>query len=313
MSDRDGHAAGHAAGHDHSRLQAEASRTRLAWALGITGTILVVEVIGGFLSGSLALLADAGHMATDSIGLVIALIAASLMTRPRSTNRTWGWARMEVLAATGQALLLFVVCASILWESLHRLAQPAPVQSGPMLIVGVIGLTANVASMAILYGGRGNSLNMRAAFLEVLTDALGSIAVIVASIVLITTGWPYADSVASLLIAAMIVPRVFSLLRGSLSILMESSPRDLDVDELERHLLTQAQVASVHDLHASTIGTGVVSVTAHVVLVPGADAESAAVLADIQTCIRKHFPGKINHLTVQIDSSDGQCAQVLTH
>lgn len=300
------------AGHDHSRLQAEASRTRLVWALAITGTILVVEVVGGVLSGSLALLADAGHMATDSIGLVIALFAANLMTKPRSASRTWGWARIEVLAAVGQSILLLLVCITIFWEALERLIQPAPVQSGPMLAVGIIGLAANVASMAILYGGRDNSLNMRAAFLEVLTDALGSIAVVVAALVLLTTGWPYADSVASLLIAVMIVPRVITLLRDSLSILMESSPRNLDVDELERHLLNQPEVSSVHDLHASTIGTGVVTVTAHVVLTPG-DHNSAAVLQAIQTCVQEHFPGKINHLTVQIDSSDGQCAEVLTH
>lgn len=300
-------------GHDHSRTQAEASGRRLAWALAITGTVLIAEVAGGLLSGSLALLADAGHMATDSIGLVIALLATTLMARPRDTSHTWGWARVEVLAAVTQALLLLIVCAAILWEAIHRLSRPVEVQPEAMLLVGILGLIANVASMLILYSGRRASLNMRAAFLEVLTDALGSVAVVAAALVLLTTGWPYADSVASLLIAIMIIPRAVSLLRESLAILLEKAPRDLDMGEVERHLLDNPAIASVHDLHASTIGTGVVSVTAHVVLEPKPGGiDSSAVLEQIQACIHDHFPGRINHLTVQIDSADGRC-EILAH
>lgn len=301
------------AGHSH----ASASRGRLTGALIVTALVLLAEVVGAIISGSLALLADAGHMLVDSTGLVIALIAAHLMARPRSRQRTWGFVRAEVVAAALQSLLLLVICVTILWEAIGRLTEPVEVQAGPMLTIGLVGLVANLISLWILAGGRDSSLNMKAAFLEVLTDALGSVAVIVAAIVLMTTGWPYADSVASLLIAAMIIPRSWHLLRQSVSILMENAPAGLDLSEVEQHLLRQDAVESVHDLHATTVGTGLVTLTAHVVLrpemanLPGA--EQARILRGIQTCIKDHFAGKINHLTVQIDTPGLNCSEVLAH
>lgn len=302
-------------GHSHSH--GSASTRRLAWALGVTVVILVVEVVGVFISGSLALLADAGHMLVDSSGLVIALIASHLVLRPRSASRTWGYVRAEVVAAALQALFLLVICITILWEAIGRLSDPVEVASTPMLIIGVVGLLGNLVSLFILAGGRDSSLNMRAAFLEVATDALGSVAVIVAAIVLITTGWPYADSVASVLIAAMIVPRSYKLLRDSVHILMENAPEGLDMEEVEAHLLKHPQVAEVHDLHATTVGTGLVTVTAHVVLKPEmanlSGAEQAELLQEIQSCIKDHFPGQINHLTVQIDPPGNDCDEVLAH
>ncbi len=302
-------------GHSHSH--GSTSTRRLAWTLGVTVVILVVEVVGVFISGSLALLADAGHMLVDSSGLVIALIASHLVLRPRSTSRTWGYVRAEVVAAALQALFLLVICITILWEAIGRLSDPVEVASTPMLIIGVVGLLGNLVSLFILAGGRDSSLNMRAAFLEVATDALGSVAVIVAAIVLITTGWPYADSVASVLIAAMIVPRSYKLLRDSVHILMENAPEGLDMEEVEAHLLKHPQVAEVHDLHANTVGTGLVTVTAHVVLKPEmanlSGAEQAELLQEIQSCIKDHFPGQINHLTVQIDPPGNDCDEVLAH
>lgn len=298
----------------HSHSHASASRRRLAWALAITGTVLVAEVVGAYISGSLALLADAGHMAADSLGLVIALIAATLMTRPRSSRRTWGWARSEVIAAAVQATLLLIICLSILWEAIQRLQSPVAVETGPMFWIGLLGLAANIASLLILSGGRGDSLNMKAAFLEVMTDALGSVAVIVAAIVAMTTGWIYADSVASLIIAVMILPRAFLLLRQSVRILLEAAPTNLDVDEVRTHLQNHPAVAEVHDLHVTTIGTGLVTLTAHVVLKPATPvAESAAVVQDIQKCLTEHFPGMINHATVQVDAAESDCHQILTH
>ncbi len=300
-------------GHDH----AGASTKRLAWALAVTATILVVELLGAWISGSLALLADAGHMLVDSSGLVIALIAAHLIGRPRSSRRTWGFARAEVVAAALQALLLLGICVTILWEALHRITEPVQVESKPMLVIGIVGLVANLISLAILSGGRDDSLNMKAAFLEVATDALGSVAVIAAAIVVMTTGWPYADSAASLLIAALIVPRSLRLLRESVSILMANAPGDLNMDEVREHLLQQPEIAQVHDLHATTIGTGLVALTTHVVLAEDmadmSGPEQAELLKEIQRCAKEHFPGQIQHLTVQIDPPGNDCEEVLAH
>lgn len=308
---------GHGAGEPHSHSYADSSKQRLAWALGVTALIMLVEVAGAIISGSLALLADAGHMLVDSAGLVIALIAAHLMSKPRSQSRTWGFVRAEVVAAALQSLLLLIICMTILWEALRRLTDPVNVEPLPMLTIGIVGLVANLISLAILSGGRNASLNMKAAFLEVLTDALGSVAVIIAALVLLTTGWPYADSAASLLIAAMIIPRSVKLLRASVSILMENAPKNLDLQEVEEHLLKYPEVAAVHDLHATTVGTGLVTLTAHVVLAEEmaelSAAEYSRLLNSIQACMRQHFPGDVNHLTVQIDLPGTNCEAVLAH
>lgn len=303
---------GNHTGHGHGLT----STVRLAWALGITGTVLAVEVVGAYITGSLALLADAGHMLVDSAGLVIALIAAHLMRLPRSAKRTWGYARAEVVAAALQALLLLLICIMILREGISRLSEPVTVQPGPMLVIGGVGLVANLLSLWILAGGREHSLNTRAAFLEVLTDALGSVAVIVAAAVLWTTGWPYADSVASVLIALMILPRSWKLLRESVAILMETTPPGLDLAEVERCLGEHPDVESVHDLHARTVGTGLIDVTAHVVLTErfiDSGGDQSAVLADLQSRIKETCGDQISHLTVQLDSAETACEDLLAH
>ncbi|WP_099331702.1 cation diffusion facilitator family transporter [Actinomyces minihominis] len=305
----------HPHGHSHSHASAATSRTRLAWALGVTSIILVVEVVGAIWSGSLALLADAGHMATDSIGLAIALFAAHLMTRPPSDKWTWGFARIETLAAGLQAGLLIVLCIFIGWEAVGRLSNPTVVESGPMLWVGVIGLVANIFAMGILFGGRKSSLNMKAAFLEVSADALGSIAVIIAALVLMLTGWPYADSVASLLIAVMIAVRAVSILKESVFVLMEKTPDGIELQEVRDCLKKNPHVLDIHDLHVSAIGTGLNTLTAHVIVTEDCVASglTVKVLHDLQETLEDQFGVDINHVTLQIDSDQHASHEQLAH
>ena len=300
--------------HDHSHAHASASRGRLAWALAITATILVAEFVGALLTGSLALAADAGHMLVDSSGLVIALVAAHLMTRPRDDRHTWGWSRSEVIAAALQAGMLAVICVLIAWEAVRRLLSPAAVDAGPMLVVGVIGLVANVASLLVLNGGKGDSLNMRAAFLEVSIDVFGSLAVIVAAVVTMTTGWDRADAVASLLIAAVMAPRALHLLRRSARILMEETPPGLDLNQMREHMLSIPDVEEVHDLHVSTIATGVVQLSAHVTVDEDTTGQRRRdIVHALQECAACHFPVEIRHSTFQLDTPTHREHELLEH
>ncbi len=307
--------AGHSHGHSHSHASAASSRKRLAWALAVTSSVLIIEIIGAIWSGSLALLADAGHMATDSIGLVIALFAAHLMTKPRSDKWSWGFARVEVLAAGLQAGLLILLCIFIGYEAVVRFFDPAVVEAGPMLWVGLFGLFANVFSMAILFQGRSSSLNMKAAFLEVSADALGSVAVVIAALVLMWTGWPYADSLASLLIAIMIAVRAVSILKQSLSVLMERTPAGLELQRIRETICANPSVIEVHDLHASSIGTGLNVLTAHVVVTEGCveSGQTVEVLHQLQTALQEAFGVDLHHVTLQIDSEQHAAHEDLSH
>lgn len=298
----------------HSHSHANASRNRLALALGVTATVMIAEIVGAWLSGSLALLADAGHMLVDSMGLVIALVAAHLMTKPRSNRRTWGFARAEVLSAGLQAGILIGLSLFIAYESIQRLFEPSLVIVGPMLVMGGVGLLGNLISMFILAGNRNDSLNMKAAFLEVASDALGSIAVLFAALVLWLTGWPYADSVASLAIAILIGFRAVFVLRQSVRILMESVPEGLDLDEVRRRLLANPNVSAIHDLHASTIATGVNALTAHVVVKDNCveHGQTVEVLHQLQDSLRG-LPVDLNHVTLQIDSREHAGHEDLVH
>lgn len=301
--------------HSHTHIHAAASRKRLGWALAVTASVMIAEVIGALVSGSLALLADAGHMFVDSAGLIVAMAAAVLMTRPASSKRTWGYARAEVLAAGLQAGILIALCGFIAFEAIQRLFHPTDVIAGPMIWIGIIGLLANIVSMLILSGGRNDSLNMKAAFLEVASDALGSIAVLVAAIVLLTTGWPYADSVASLLIALLIGIRAVHILRQSVGILMEQTPEGLDLEEVQQRLLAHPAVIRVHDLHASSVGTGLNILTAHVVVTQQCvdSGKTIEVLHELQASIEDNLPIELNHLTVQIDSEVHAGHESLAH
>jgi cobalt-zinc-cadmium efflux system protein len=289
-------------GHDHAHVAAD-DRRRLVVVLAITTAVLAVELVGAFVSGSLALFADAGHMFTDVAGLVIALFAAALAARPATAARTWGYRRAEVLAATVQAAVLLAVGVLVLVEGVRRLLDPPEVASTAMVVFGAVGLAGNLASMAVLNGRRSRNLNMRAAFLEVANDALGSVAVLVAALVIATTGWLRADAVVSLLIGVLILPRTLRLLRETTEVLLEATPRGLDLDDVRRHLLEVPHVRAVHDLHASRIATDLPVLTAHVVVDDSCfhDGHVPQVLDQLQACVAGHFPVAVEHSTFQLE------------
>ena len=301
------------AGHDHAPQGTH--RTKLAIAFGITVSILVAEVIGAWWTNSLALLVDAGHMLTDASGLLMALIAASLAMRPPTPERTWGYRRAEVLAAGAQAAVLLGVGVYAFIEGVRRLFEPPEVTAGGLLVFGIVGLVGNIVSMLVLTSGRDANLNMRAAFLEVVNDALGSVAVIVSAIVIMRTGWTPIDALAGMLIAALIVPRAITILRQAGSILLESTPQGLDLDDVRRHILEVPHVVGVHDLHASTIATGLPVLTAHVVVedVCFTDGHAAQMLADLQACVADHFDVSVEHSTFQLETPTHNDSEHATH
>lgn len=300
-----------AAGHHHTPSveqtgQSPDFRKKLWIAFGITAFIVVVQLVGAVLTGSLALLTDTVHAITDASGLLVALIAATLMLRPPTAKRTWGFRRIEVIAALGQATLLLGIGVYAAIEGVRRLIEPPEVPAIELLIFGVLGLLANVVALAVLASSREANFNMRAAFLEVLNDALGSLGVIVAAIVIATTGFQQADAIAGLLIVVLIVPRAYILMRETLRVLMEFTPEGLDLDEVRRHIMALEHVIDVHDLHASTVATGLPVLTAHIVVkdecfVSGHVAQQ---LQAVQECVSKHFDVAIHHSTFQIETAD---------
>lgn len=300
--------------HDHAHGGPD-HRGRLAVAFGITSTVLVAQAIGAFLTGSLALLVDTAHMLTDAAGLAMALVAAHLSRRPATTRRTWGYRRAEVLGALAQAAVLLAVGVYVLVEGVQRLVSPPDVPSTELIVFGVIGLVANTASILVLAGDRTANLNLRAAFLEVLNDALGSLGVIVAAVVIATTGWLQADAVAGLLIGALIVPRAITILREATSVLLESTPPGLDLEDVRRHLLALDHVRDVHDLHASLVATGLPVVTAHVVVDDScfSDGHNARTLDALQDCLATHFDVSVEHSTFQIEPAAHRGHEHLVH
>lgn len=295
--------AGHDHAHGHSHGSSESHKGRLAIALGITLAVFVLQVIGALLTGSLALLFDSAHVLTDAGGLAMALLAARLMSKPSTDKRTWGFARAEVLAATAQAAVLLAVGLVVLVEGVKRLFQPAEIASQEMVIFGVIGLVGNIISLLVLLGGRGNNFNMRAAFLEVLNDALGSVAVIVAAIIIATTGWMQADAIVAMLIGVLILPRTVKLLLETVSVLLESTPKGLDLEKVREHILGLDHVRGVHDLHASQIATGLPILSAHVVVDEECfhDGHAPEMLDALQRCVAGHFAVAIDHSTFQLE------------
>ncbi|GAA3180296.1 cation diffusion facilitator family transporter [Blastococcus jejuensis] len=289
-------------GHSHGPVTAAGGRRgRLALVLGLTVAVLVAELVGSVLSGSLALLADAGHMATDAVGIALALGAVTLAQRPARGRRTFGWQRMEILAAVANGLLLLGVAGYVLVEAVRRIADPPDLESGLMLGVAVVGLVVNLVSLAVLHRGRQESLNIRGAYLEVLADALGSVAVIVAAVVILTTGWTWADALASVLIGFLVLPRAWHLLREALDVLLEAAPRGVDLDDVRAHILEVDGVLDVHDLHAWTITSGMPVLSAHVVVTDDALAggHGGRVLDALCECLGEHFD--VEHCTFQLE------------
>jgi cobalt-zinc-cadmium efflux system protein len=279
---------------------------RLAWALGLTGSFLVVEVIGGLWTGSLALLADAGHMLADMGGLVLSLLAAWFATKPATAANTYGYYRMEILAALANGVVLFGVAGFVLYEAYRRFWKPTEILAGPMLGIAVIGLGVNLAAMWLLRGGAGESLNLRGAYLEVLGDALGSIGVIVAAVIIGTTGFVLADPIISAAIGLIILPRTWRLMRQAIHILMEGVPPHLDPAAIDMAMRTAHGVRGVHDLHVWTLTSGRDALSAHVLVDDLSDGQH--VLGDLQALLRERFG--IEHVTIQLESDRSPLIQV---
>ncbi len=298
-------------GHSHGAPPGQ--RRALTVVAGISATILAAEVAGAVLSGSLALLADAGHMLSDVAGLGLALAATVLAARPATDTRTWGYLRAEVLAAAVQAAVLLAVGGFVVAEAIQRLITPPAVQPGVMVVFGVIALAGNAASVLVLRRLEGGNLNTRAAFLEVVNDALGAAAVLVAAVVIALTGWTRADPVASLLIGVLIVPRTIRLLREAVRVLMEATPKDVDLAEVRAHILGVGHVHGVHDLHATSVASDLPVLTAHVVVNDSCfeDRHLPVLLDQLQHCLVGHFD--VEHSTFQFEPASHAAHEHTTH
>jgi cobalt-zinc-cadmium efflux system protein len=296
-------------GHGHGQSAARAGRGRLLAVFLVSLAVLVVEVVGGLVTGSLALLADAGHMLTDVAGIGLALLAIWFAGRPATPERTFGHYRFEILAAVVNAVLLFGVAVVVLVEAWRRLADPPEIASGWMLAVAVVGLAANASAVWLLRHGQAESLNLRGAYLEVLGDLFGSAAVVGAAVVIQVTGFRAADALASMLLGVLILPRTWRLLRDAVDVLLEATPKGVDLAAVRRHILEAPGVADCHDLHVWTITSGMDVVSAHVVLEP--DAHGPAVLDWLSACLGDHFD--IEHSTFQLEQPEHRGHEGATH
>ncbi|MGX1162602.1 cobalt-zinc-cadmium efflux system protein [Arthrobacter sp. SLBN-100] len=292
---------GHNHTHTHGVTATGRHRNRLVAVLAITLAVVLVQVAGAALSGSLSLLADAGHMLSDAAGVTIALLAAWIAGQPASDQRTYGYQRAEVLAALANALILIVISVVIFSEAIRRIGAAPEVQTDIMLFAAILGAAANVVSLLILRGGHKESLNVRGAYLEVLGDLLGSFAVIAAAVVIMATGFQAADTIASVLIALLILPRAWTLLRDVVDVLLEASPKGVEVQMIREHILSVEGVSDVHDIHIWTITSGVPVFSAHVVVEDGVlTARGADQLLDkLVTCLGSHFD--TDHCTFQLE------------
>ena len=286
-------------GHHHGSAAAGGAR-RLALVLVLVLGYLVVEVVAAILTNSLALLADAGHMLTDAAGIGLALLAIWFAQRPATPEKSFGYYRVEIFAAIANAIILFGVAAYILYEAIQRLGAPPDVIGLPMLVVASFGLVVNLVSARLLHAGAQTSLNLRGAYLEVLGDLLGSVAVIVAAVVISLTGWTPIDTIASVVIAGLILPRTWTLLREAVDILLQATPRGVKLEEVRRHVLRAKGVADIHDLHAWTLTSGQNVVSLHAVMEP--DADPAAVLDELCACLTDDFD--MEHSTIQLETID---------
>ncbi len=291
-------------GHNHG---AGASSGRLAIALGLTSTFLVAELIGAYWFGSLALLSDAAHMFTDAAALAIALVAVKIGQKQADKQRTYGYRRFEILAAAFNAVLLFAVAAYILYEGIARFLDPQPVESVGMLVVATIGLVVNLIAMRVLAGGVEKSLNMKGAYLEVWADMLGSVGVIGAAGLIWLTGKTWIDPIVAIAIGLWVLPRTWTLLRDTMHILLQGVPRGIDLDSVRGAIAATEGVADVHDLHVWSVAGDDASLTAHIVVAPGADAET--VRTAVAAMLGSQFA--IAHSTIQTEAVACADAQTL--
>lgn len=283
--------------------------TRLAWALGMTTTYMVVEAIGGLVTGSLALLADAAHMLTDAGGIALALLAIRFAAREATPQRTFGYLRTEVLSALANAVVLLLLTVYILYEAYQRFLSPPEVLSGPMLVVAAIGLAVNLVSMRLLSQGASESLNVKGAYFEVLADMLGSIGVIAAALIIMWTGWTLADPLIGAGIGLFIVPRTWSLMSQVVHILMEGTPAGVDIGAIEKKLLTIPGAVAVHDLHVWTITSGFDAMSCHLVVADMSQGREA--LREARRVMKDDFG--IDHTTIQVEDEALRAEEAVLH
>ncbi|MFI9551606.1 cation diffusion facilitator family transporter [Nonomuraea endophytica] len=287
-------------GHGHGSTSATARyRGRMAIVIGITSVIFVAQIVGGLLANSLALISDALHSATDVTGVLMALIAATFAARPASQKRTFGYYRLEILAAVANAVLLFGIAVWVFTAAWERFFQPPEVASGTVLVVAGVGLAVNLVSMALLYRGQKESLNVRGAYLEVLGDMLGSVAVLVAALIIQVTVWFVVDPIASVVVAVMILPRAWRLLREAVEVLLQATPKGMDLSQVRAHMLEREGVLGVHDLHAWTLTSGLPVLTAHVVVAGERLPDAGRLLDELHGCLTGHFD--VEHSTIQLE------------
>jgi cobalt-zinc-cadmium efflux system protein len=298
MSAGHSHHHGHHHGHGHAAASGR-NRRGLALTLGLAAAYMVAELVGGWLTGSLALLADAGHMLSDVAALGLSLFAMWMARRPPTPKRTFGYHRMEILAALANGATLVAISIFVLAEAVQRFRNPPPVDAPVMMAIATGGLLVNLSGLWILREGRDESLNVRGAWLHVLTDALGSVQAIAAGALIWAFGWQWADPAASVLIALLVVYSSWSLLREATAVLMESAPSHIDVDEVRDAMMGLPGVIEVHDLHVWTITSGMETLSAHVVVEEGC--YDCDVLTEIRTTLHERFG--IHHMTVQMETS----------
>ncbi|AXM42095.1 cation diffusion facilitator family transporter [Xanthomonas oryzae] len=288
-------------GHDHNHAPSEIRHeTPLWWALGLTATFLLAEIIGAFVTNSLALLSDAAHMATDTVGLMIALVAVRLSRRPADARRTYGYVRLEALGALANGALLFAVGGYILWEAAQRVRAPQDIAYGGMLLIAGFGLVINLIAMKLLHAGSGESLNVKGAYLEVWSDMLGSVAVIIGALLIHWTGWQWIDPVLAVLIGLWVLPRTWVLLREAINVLLEGVPKGIDLAQVQQALTSHPGVEDVHDLHVWALASSTPALTAHIVV---NEATARDRLRDaLATLLHDRFD--IVHVTLQVESGD---------
>ena len=286
---------------------ATAPERSLRIALALTGTFLIAEVVGGVVTNSLALLSDAAHMFTDVAALAIALLAIRIGKRAADRQRTFGYARFEILAATFNAVLLFLVAMYILWEAVDRFRTPAPVQSGAMMVIAALGLVVNIISMRLLQANSEKSLNVKGAYLEVWSDMLGSVGVLVAGAIIQFTGWTLIDPIIAVVIGFWVLPRTWVLLKDSLNVLLEGVPSGMALEKIESEVVSIPGVVAIHDLHVWAVTSGKALLTAHVVRDSTTDIGDAALLAAVRARLKERFD--VHHATLELErAGDGSVA-----
>jgi len=303
MRDAHNHS-GHAHGHVHVQEVSEGNERRVFWMMWLTGGFMIAQVIGGLLSGSLALLADAAHMLSDTAALALAWVAFRVARRPPSDAKSYGWHRFEILAAFVNGAGLIVLAVWIVYEAIQRLMAPSPVLGGPMLVVAALGLVVNIVAFAVLSRGSRTNVNLRGALLHVVGDLLGSVAAIAAAVVILWTGWYPIDPLLSVLVAALILRSAGALVRDSAHILLEGTPEHIDPQDVKAVLAASIpEVLAVHHVHIWSLTVERSLMTLHVTVPDAADRDQ--VLAEVQRKLKAEFG--VHHATVQIESERGCC------